>query len=255
MKFGQRLRQAALGAVLALAASALTPAHVQAQAAGTGVDAAEIEAAIRQILRDNPEIVIDALRAYQAREEERERAEQAAALAAHRADLLEDPAHPDNGVANADVTLVEFFDYQCGYCKRLFPSLVELMDNDAKLRVVFLELPILGPASRFAARAALAAHRQDEYFRFHAALMDMRGSLTEDRVLDTAASLGLDIDRLRRDMADPAIDERLDRNLQIAHRIGVSGTPAMIVGDHLIPGAVGRQALEQIIAEVREERS
>ena len=142
--------------------------------------------------------------------------------------MFEDPLAPTNGVTDADVTLVEFFDYQCGYCKKIFPDIVAVMENDKKLRVVFKELPILGPASIVAARGAMAAHKQGKYMAYHQAVMDLRGKLSEDRILQAAAEVGLDMAQLAKDMADPAIDEYLRANLQLAEEVGVTGTPAML---------------------------
>lgn len=214
-----------------------------------------IRTIVREYLRENPEVIIEALQEYERREEEARLAEQTAAMEKYVWALNNDPTSPDNGVDGGDVTLVEFFDYQCGYCKRLFPSLVEVMDGDQMLRVVFKELPILGPASTFAARAALAAQKQDKYMEFHSALMDLRGQLSEAAVMKTAREIGLDPVQLSADMRDPGIQEHLDRNRQIAEAIGVTGTPAMVVGTQLIPGALDKNGLKQIIARVRAESS
>lgn len=217
------------------------------------------EKAVRQIVRDylqeNPEVIIEALREFERREEEARIAAQAEAMEKYVWVLENDPAAPDNGVEDGDVTLVEFFDYQCGYCKRLFPSLVDIMENDQDLRVVFKELPILGPASTFAARAALASQKQNKYMEFHTALMDVRGQLSEAVIMTAAREVGLDTDQLVKDMQDPGIQQHLDRNRQIAEAIGVTGTPAMVVGNQLIPGALDKEGLKQIIESVRAQSS
>ncbi|MEQ9487702.1 MAG: DsbA family protein [Alphaproteobacteria bacterium] len=220
---------------------------------------AQDEAAIRKIVRDylreNPEVIIEALKEYERREEDARQAEQAAAMEQYVSELHNDPASPDNGVVDPDVTLIEFFDYQCGYCKQMFPALADLMESDRKLKVIFKELPILGPASTFASHAALASRKQGRYLEFHTAMMQLRGKLTEEAVMNAAREVGLDTTRLATDMRDPAIREHLDRNRQIAEAIGVTGTPAMVVGATLVPGALDKSGLARLIEKVRAENS
>ena len=235
---------------------ALGPGISQATAEdpASALDEDAVRKIVKEYLRENPEVIIEALQEYERREEEARIAEQAEAMEKYVWVLKNDPASPDNGV-QGDVTLVEFFDYQCGYCKRLFPSLVDIMENDSNLRVVFKELPILGPASTFAAQAALAARKQGRYLEYHTALMDIRGQLSEAAIMTAAREVGLDTEQLWQDMQDPAIQEHLDRNRQVAEAIGVTGTPAMVVGNQLIPGALDKEGLKQIIERVRAESS
>ena len=127
----------------------------------------------------------------------------------------------------------------------------ELLAGDAKLRVVWKEFPILGPVSRFAARAAMAAARQGRYLDFHLAAMGAPGKLTEASVMGIAERLGIDIGRLRRDMEDPAIGAYLDETNRLARNLGITGTPAFVIGDTLVPGAVGIARLRELIADVR----
>ena len=173
-------------------------------------------------------------------------------IVARQDELLNDPASPVGGNPDGDVTLVEFFDYQCPYCKTIFPSIQALLAEDRNLRYVFKEIPILGRASVFAARAALAAHRQGKYLEFHAALMLARGKLTETKVMRLAEKVGLDMDRLPRDMADRAIGDIIRRNLELAVALGIDGTPAFIIGDTQIPGAVEIDTLKALIARARQ---
>ncbi|MCH8834790.1 MAG: DsbA family protein [Proteobacteria bacterium] len=167
-------------------------------------------------------------------------------------ELLNDPASPVGGNPDGDVTLVEFFDYQCPYCKTIFPSIQELLAEDRKLRFVFKEIPVLGKDSVFAARAALAARRQGKYLEFHMALMPARGKLTESRVMGLAEKVGLDVDRLRRDMAERTIGDMIRRNLELADALGIDGTPAFIIGDTQVPGAVEIDTLKTLIARARQ---
>ena len=148
-------------------------------------------------------------------------------------------------------TLVEFFYYQCGYCKRSLKPVTDLLASDGRLREVWKEFPILGPVSRFAARAAMASEKEDRYLEFHVAVMGSRGKLTEDRVMAIAGSVGLDVQRLRRDMDDPAIEEYLDETIRLARILGIGGTSAFVIGDTLVPGAVGGDRLKELIATAR----
>lgn len=243
----------ALSAVLLFIGLGITPGL--AEEASSAQDEAAIRKIVRDYLHENPEVIIEALREYERREEEARQAEQAAAMQEYVSELNNDPASPDNGAVNADVTLIEFFDYQCGYCKQMFPALADLMESDRNLKVIFKELPILGPASTFASHAALASRKQGKYLEFHTAMMQLRGKLTETAVMDAAHEVGLDTTQLVADMRDPAIREHLDRNRQIAEAIGVTGTPAMVIGTTLVPGALDKSGLTRLIEKIRAENS
>jgi protein-disulfide isomerase len=166
-------------------------------------------------------------------------------------ELLRDPDSPISGNARGDVALVEFFDYNCPYCKRAAPEVARAQSNDPKLRIVYKEFPILGASSTFAAKAALAAHRQGKYVEFHNALMDARGTLTEKAVLDTAGRLGLDLDRLKADMATSAVQAAIDRNLALARALNINGTPGFVIGEQIVPGAIDLARIERLIREAR----
>lgn len=242
-------------AVLALAAGAMAaPRAGLAQETPPVLDAEQseaIEALVRQYLLDHPEVIVEALQAYERRQQAAEAERQHQALTAEAETLFNDPAAPVLGNPEGDVTLVEFFDYRCPYCKRMTGILTQLIDDDPKLRVVMKEFPILSQESIFAARAALAAERQGKYESFHFALMENGGGFTEDEIMAVAESVGLDESQLRADMADPQIEAALRRNHGTAEKIGVSGTPAFIVGDTLLPGAVSLEQLKALIAEAR----
>lgn len=214
----------------------------------------EVVRILRNALVNDPSILRDALAALQ-EAEDRARAEaRRAAIRAEAAALLRDPADPVRGNPAGDVTIVEFFDVRCGFCRRLHPELEALIAADPGVRVVMKDLPILGPQSVVAARALLAAHRQGGYARLYDALMRLRGEPTEAAIQAEARRLGLDWARLRRDMDDPAISARLEGTLDLARRLGIEGTPALVIGDTLIPGAVDRATLARTVAEVRAAR-
>ena len=210
-----------------------------------------IESIIRGYLIANPEIIEQALQALQLKREAKKKDRTRAAIAANIDALGSHPLSPVSGDASGDVTVVEFFDYQCGYCKRSLEAMIGLLRSDKNARVVWKELPILGPASRFAARAAVAAKNQGKYFDFHIAVMRTRGRLTEQKIMSVAQNVGLDVKRLRRDMKDPAIDAYLDETRQLATALGIQGTPAFVIGDNLIPGALDETGIKQIIAKIR----
>jgi protein-disulfide isomerase len=159
---------------------------------------------------------------------------------------------PVSGNPKGDVTIVEFFDYQCGYCKRTMQNVLDLQKEDPKVRVAWKELPILGPVSEFAARAAMAAEKQGKYMEFHTAVMGARGQLTPEGVMKHAADAGIDVDRLKRDMMAPEIGKYLRDTLQLAQELGINGTPGFVIGGKLVPGALDKEQMKALIAKARE---
>lgn len=223
-----------------------------AAAAPTPMQRQNIEAIIHDYLMNHPDVVIAALRSAQAKLDRDSDAKASQMVVQRRSDIFEDPATPVGGNPQGDVSIVEFFDYRCPYCKQVQPSLESLAKQDPKLRLVYKEFPILGPASVTAARAALAAQRQGKYDAFHAAMMAERGQITDDTIYQVAASVGLDIGRLKRDMAAPEIAQQLQANLALADALNIHGTPAFIVGDQVVPGAVDIGALKTMVADARK---
>ena len=168
-------------------------------------------------------------------------------------ELFKDPTSPVGGNPNGDVTIVEFFDYQCGYCKVVFPRIEKLLIDDSNLRFVFKEMPILGPNSVFAARAALAARKQGEkqYVAFHKVMMASRGSLNKASVFRFATDAGLDVERLKEDMKDDNINDMIRRNLKLADALSINGTPAFVIGDTIVRGAVDLLKLKSLVERAR----
>jgi protein-disulfide isomerase len=216
-----------------------------------GVPVEVFEQIIRDYLLRNPEVVGEALKVLERRQQEAETAQVRHVILARRAELLQDPASPVGGNPEGKTTLVEFFDYRCSHCRRAAPTVAEAERQDPTLRVVYKELPILGPASVFAAQAALAARAQGKYLAFHRALMAGEGELSEDRTLEIATAVGLDPERLRRDMAAPAITAIIERNYALADALGIRGTPSFVVGEELIRGAVDLATLKVVIEAAR----
>lgn len=220
-----------------------------------GKEKREIEDIVRQYILDNPEIIAEAITRLRARDRIAREDTQRRALKDNAARIYSNPLTPEMGNANGDVTVVEFFDYQCGFCKRVFPVFMKVIKSDQNLRVLMKELPVLGPVSRFAARASAASKMQGKFFEYHVALMELRGRLTEQRVIKTAGAVGLDVKQLVKDMADPAIDRYIEDTLELAQALGINGTPAFLFGDKMVPGAIEEKRMRALIAAEREPKS
>lgn len=212
----------------------------------------EIRSTVREYLIENPSVIVEALEALQARQQQGGQAATRNALTANTDRLENAPGDPVIGNPDAGITLVEFFDYQCPYCKQMAGDLIELAEADADLRIVFKEFPVFGAESSLAARAALAADRQGKYAEFHLGIMTLRGAPSEAAIMRLADSLGLDEARLRADMQSDAVEAIIQENYKLAQDIGVRGTPAFIIGNQLIPGAMSADDLRALITRVRE---
>lgn len=210
---------------------------------------------IRKTLTENPEIIMEALDELRLRREAAETAQKQKVLSENKAVIFNDPLTPVAGNPEGDVSLVEFFDYRCGYCKRVFPAVMELVKSDTNLRYVIKEFPILGEESLFASKAALASKKQNKYFEMHVALMTVQGGLTNSKVMETAKSLGLDIEKLKTDMEAEDVKKALQTNYALAQSLGITGTPAFIIGDEVVPGAIGLDQLKALIAEARNRNT
>lgn len=213
---------------------------------------AEIIDILRRALREDPSILREAFEAVQEAEERERTSTQRDAIIANRAAIFEDSNDPVKGNPNGDVTLVEFFDLRCPYCRRLHGDMDALLRRDRGVRVVLKDIPILGPASITASRALFASQRQGKYVEYYNALMRVRGELNEQALRTEAERVGLDWARIRRDMEDPAIQARIDANLRLARTLRIDGTPAIIVGDTLVPGAVDQATLTRMVADQRQ---
>jgi protein-disulfide isomerase len=214
---------------------------------------AEIIQILRDALKQDPSILRDAVNALQSEDNDRQQAASRAAIAAAR-DTLVDPADPVGGNPKGDATIVEFFDTRCPYCRKLEPTMAELLARDHGVRLVYKDLPILGPASVLGSKALLAAHRQGAYEKLRDAIMAMPPDTTKPMIQEAAQKNGLDWKRLERDMDDPAIAARLQSNVKLAHDLGIEGTPAMVIGTDLIPGAVTLADLQRAVATLRSAK-
>lgn len=209
-----------------------------------------IENIVRDYLLKNPSIIREAMQALQIREAKEKQERTADNIKALEKEIFSSPDTPTAGNSKGDVSIAVFFDYNCGYCKKSLPALKELLAKDPSIRIVYKELPILSPQSQFAARAALAAHRQGKYIEFHEALIETV-EISEEVIKSISDRLGLDYLTLQKDMNDPKINESINNNHLLANALEINGTPAYIVGEQIIPGAVDSDALAKIVSTER----
>ncbi len=240
------------GILLGLSMASLLAMPTSADEALTPVQKSAVDQAIHDYLLSHPEVMLEALKAAQQKSDEQAMEQSRRVIAARHRDLFDDPDDLVQGNARGDATLVEFFDYNCPYCKEIEPTLEALSHEDGKLRIIYKELPVLGEASIFATRVALAARQQGKYAEFHRAMMATKGDMTDALVLKVAASIGLDIGKIKADMGAVGIERIIHANYELADALNIQGTPGLIVGDTLIPGVIDIDTLRQDIAEARK---
>ena len=204
----------------------------------------KIEQIIENFLIKNPQLLRSVLDNYK-KDTELEKKKNAI-------ESLKSLKNPGIFQKNADVTIYEFFDYNCGYCKSVVKTIMETISEDKRINVVFVEFPILSQESYTAAVAALASQKQNLYNKFHLSLMKIRGKVDNEKVFKTANEIGLDIQKLKIDMNNSDIAKRLNQNREIAKLLNLNGTPAFIIGDVIYPGALTKENLKEIIKKVRE---
>lgn len=246
-----RLRPLMTASALALAVTFAVPAVAQDDAL-TDAQKEAVRELVRDTLVNNPDILREAFAALQAQEEKAAVERQREAMKTQAEALYESPNDPVLGNPKGDVTLVEFLDYRCGYCKSVMDTVMDVVESDGNIRFVIKEFPILGAESVLASRYALAAREQGKYEPYHTVLMRHRGAFNEETLAKMAKEVGLDVDKLVKDAADPAIQAELVENRRIAEALGINGTPAFAAGDILLPGAVNADTLKRVIADVRK---
>ena len=245
-------------ALLPLALGLAAPAAAQGLADGPleAEERALLRSEVRRYLLEHPEVIMEAIQVLEQRRRDAESAAEADLVARLADEIFEDGYSYVAGNPDGDITVVEFLDYQCGYCKRAHPEVRELVESDPGLRYVIKEFPILGPASLTAARAAMAAMEQDDgrrYLAFNDALMEHEGRLTDAAVWEIAGEVGLDVARLREDAASDAIAGRIDRTRSLARALNIEGTPTFVIGDRLVRGYVPLERMRDAVAEARAE--
>ncbi len=233
------------------------PLVAQPATAGTLTDAQrkEVEDIVRELItKKEPEMIIRAAQNVQERMEKDETEKGQKAVEKNIDKLVNDSDSPVGGNPKGDVTMVEFFDYSCGYCKLAQPNVVKLLESDKNIRFVYKELPILGPNSVTAAKAALASVAQGKYEKFHEALMTSKDHLNESSIMDLAKEVGLDTDKLKKDMESEKVQKILATNVELAKSIGARGTPAFIIGGKLFPGAVPIEQMKDAVSAARQAK-
>jgi protein-disulfide isomerase len=211
----------------------------------------EMESIIKDYLLANPELLREMGQLLEQKEKLAENEQRKGALVSNAAQIFRDKTDFVAGNPNGKVTMVEFFDYNCGWCKKGFPEVLSMIESDKDLRFVLKEFPIFGEDSEYAARAAIAAIKQGKYWDLHMAMFKHEGKIAKDSVDEIAASRGLNMDQLKKDMEDPATAEILVRNRNLAESLAINGTPAFIIDDRLVPGYLPKAELASAINDVR----
>jgi protein-disulfide isomerase len=214
-----------------------------------------LEGIVKEILVGNPEILLEAQNALEAKMDKIQAERMAVAIKDNAGELFRPQSSPVVGNVKGDVPVIEFFDYNCGYCKKALGDLAKLIDKDRNVRVILKEFPILNKGSEEASRVALAAKLQGKYWEFHQAMLQAQGLANEASALKVAERLGLDMARLKKDMSSPEVSKEIEATRELATKMGIQGTPHFIVGDKIVPGAPENltELLGKHVADVRKE--
>jgi protein-disulfide isomerase len=242
-------------AAAALAAALAVSQPAQAQSFGPQ-QRGEIERIVKDYLLGNPELLQEVMTELEKRQALAEAEKHRAAVQQHGAAIFNSPRQVTLGNPQGDVTVVEFFDYNCGYCKRALTDMLELMKGDAKVRFVLKEFPVLGDSSVQAAQVAAAVRMQDKtagkkYLEFHQKLLATRGQIDKARALAVAREVGLDVARIEKDIAGDEVRATLEESFKLAEALGLNGTPSYVVGNEVVIGAVGLAALKEKVNAAR----
>lgn len=256
-----KLRSLAIAACSLTAATTFAASNVPAstqKATFTPAQKNAIHVIIHSYLVKHPEVLVEASQALQAKQAQQQQSQAMRAIAANKQQLFNDPNSPTAGNPNGDVYLVEFFDYQCGHCKEVYKSVKDIMAKDSNVKFIFKELPIFGGASKFAAKAALAANKEGKYLELHDKLFETKDMLTQAKVRAYITSINLDVDKLTREMQDPKYEANIRANFALAQKLGIMGTPAFVISNkaetkfQFIPGATSEQGLQAAIQAVQK---
>lgn len=230
----------------------LTPA----MAADKTADAAkslskeDVEKIVHDYIVSNPKLILDSVEDYQKSYMEKRAAE---GMKKNKDILVADPNAPEAGNKKGDVTVVEFFDYNCHFCKSALPSVQALLEKDKNVRVVFKDFPILGPTSETASKWALAAQKQNKYYPFHVALMGSKEPISDEMLARLAKAAGLDVEKAKADADSSEIAAQLEKNRALAGELGLNGTPAFVIGDYVSRGAIPVEEMQRRISDARAD--
>ncbi len=236
----------------ALAATALTVISGTALAAEfSDAQKDEIGTIVRDYLLAHPEVLSEVSKKLEAQQREAEDQRRLAGVKDNATEIFHQDGDLVGGNPQGDVTMVEFFDYNCGWCKKGLPEVLSLINGDQKLRLVMKEFPIFGGDSDYAAKAALASRKQGKYWQFHVALLSQEGKVTKEVVDQVAKDQGLDVAQLKKDMEDPEVIATIARNQELASKLALTGTPAFVIDSKVVPGYLPADGLAATIKEVR----
>ena len=239
----QKLALSALS-LAAIVCIGFAPAHADEHA----LTKAQVEQVVHDYIMNNPKLIMDSVDDYQKKAMQARSSE---GLKKNKDVLVKDTASPEAGNPKGDVTVVEFFDYNCHFCKGAFPAVQTLLDKDKNVRVVFKEFPILGPTSETAAKWAIAADKQKKYFEFHKSMMNNKEPINDDLLAKVAKSVGMDVDKAKTDVASPEVTQQIAKNRSLAAELDINGTPAFVIGDVISRGAIPEEEIEQKISQLR----
>jgi protein-disulfide isomerase len=245
-----RFLAAACAALLVIAA----PQFARAQSFSSA-QKSDIERVVHDYLIAHPEVIQDAMAELERRQTAAEAEKHKVAVKEQAEKLFSSPNQVTLGNPNGNVTFVEFFDYNCGYCKRAMDDMLTLMKDDPKLKVVLKEFPVLGPGSLEAARVAVAVRMQDKsgkkYLEFHTKLLGGRGAADEAHALAVAKDIGINMTQLQKDMKGPEVKATLDEDFKLAEALGLNGTPSYVIGSEVVVGAIGLPGLQAKVNTAR----
>ena len=235
-------------------ASLCPPAQAQEDQTLSPKQAEAVRRVIRDYLMEHPEVLQEALEALRDKMRQQAEVDSRHNIESYKADLFDNKDDPVSGNAKGDLTIVEFFDYNCAFCKSSYDGLMDTVKSDGKIKLVFKELPILTEDSVVAARIALSAKKQGKYDDVHRAFMKFRGKLDSKTAYRLAGEAGVNLDQVKKDEASPEFDKLLRRNQELAHALGVEGTPAFIIGDRLVAQALDASTLKQLTEVARRTK-
>ncbi|MGB8315623.1 MAG: DsbA family protein [Aestuariivirga sp.] len=211
----------------------------------------EMESIVRDYLLAHPEILQEMSQTLEQQQKRAEEEQRKGGLVKNAKEIFRDKTDFVAGNPEGKVTMVEFFDYNCGWCKKGFPEVMAMLEADKDLRFVLKEFPIFGDDSEYAAKAAIASIKQGKYWELHVAMFQHEGKITKDSVDEIASGLGLNMEQLKKDMDDPATADILTRNRNLAQALAIGGTPAFIIDDRLVPGYLPKEELASAVNDVR----
>ena len=219
----------------------------------TNIEREKIENIVKDFILKNPEHIIESKKSLRQREEIKKLDKIKENINNYQSELINDPDTPIGGNQKGSINIVEFFDYRCGYCKRVLPVLMKLISTDKNIRLIYKEFPILGPKSIVASKAGLSAWILDKskYQDFHKALMNSKGMLSESRIMKLASNAGYSVIELKKIMRTSQIDRILEKTFNLAKALDINGTPAFIIGDQVIRGAVDLKTLKSLVSEAK----